>query len=109
MKKLLFAVCAPLLFCLPFAANAATYDYVTTAGAIQSVQASDSDQAFALATNRAQHSGVALVNGVLVSGVNQTYEYVSATGGLATVEASDPTQAFAEATNIAPHSGVMQI
>jgi hypothetical protein len=105
-KSLLLAVIA---LGLPFAALASTYDYVNTSGSLQSVVADTASQAFALATNIAEHSGVALDMGSFAATSDPTYEYVDLSGNIEIVRAIDAAQALSAATNIAPHSGVMEV
>ncbi len=114
MKKLLLL--SAVAFGLPFAAFAATYNYVNTAGSLQSVQANNADQALALAANIAPHSGVALDTGTVifaaplsVSVGNATYEYVNTSGNLQAEQAPNAAMALAGAVNIAPNSGVMLV
>ncbi|MBA3789156.1 hypothetical protein H0X32_02030 [Patescibacteria group bacterium] len=110
MKKILLS--AVLVLSLPASAFAATYDYVNTSGALQSVVASTPEQALITAPNIALHSGVILDTGTVVvapTGTMSLYEYVAIDGNLSTVQANSPTQAFALATNIALHSGVMAL
>ena len=106
MKKTLFV--ALLGFGLPMTSFAATYLYVNTSGAIQTVTADNPNQALALAQNIDPHSGVMLQSGTIdSSGTLSMYEYVNVNGTLSVVRANNPSQALALATDIAPHSGVM--
>jgi len=101
-------------------AVAATYQYVNTAGNIQSVEADSTSQALAEATNIAPNSGVMLYVGLTTVVVNNpdntvstvpymTYQYINTVGQVQTITASTADQAFAIAINIALHSGVIQV
>ena len=114
MKKLLMGIIATFGF--PVLAVAASYDYVTTAQTLATVEANSPAQAIAIAPNIDPHSGVmvhrdgtpSLIFGAnLGADGNNLYQYVDRSGNLRTVRADNPMQAMLIAPNIDPHSGVM--
>lgn len=125
MKNSLVSVLAlGAIAVVPLASMAATYHYVDTSGTVRTIEAANSTDAMAMATNRDPQSGVALDMGVLESGdsVNGTgtntvtvtttgsgnsYHYVDTSGIVRTVVAASAAAALAAAVNIAPHSGVV--
>lgn len=112
----------------PAAAFAATYHYVDQFGVVQSVEADSASEAFMLATNIDENSGVTLDTGTLDEGemvaVDATvtgggevlgtggadydsYVYVDVTGTVQSVEADSAMEAFIDAAPVIhPNSGV---
>ena len=125
MKKIL--VIAASMLVVPAISLAATYHYVNVNGQVSDVSAANANQAFALATDIAPHSGVAIDTGTInagdtvvpagsgasaptVAGASAaTYQYVNVNGQVKTVAAANAASAFALATDIAPHSGVVSV
>ena len=97
-------------------ANAATYQYVSTSGVVNSVAANSPTEALAIASNLGLHSGVMLVsdtteviNGDYVAqgqGAN-VYMYINTSGQVSFVSANSVQEALATAYNLGMHSGVM--
>lgn len=115
MKKLLIGSLA--VFGFPVFAFGATYSYVTNAGTLATVEASNPTQAIAIAPNIHPNSGVMLQSesapqlqfGANLGAGSNTYRYVDMNGNLRTVTASSAAQALMIAPNIHPNSGVMLV
>jgi len=110
------------LVVLPAVTSANTYQYISTSGSLQSVQADNAMQALATAPNLAANSGVILVgsDGKLTPSDNTNptntnptsgsfYQYINTDGNVQSIDTTSASVAIATATNIAPHSGVILV
>jgi hypothetical protein len=112
MKSVLTALALVGTLSLPAATFAATYQYVSVQGTIQSVEATNADTALVAAANIAPHSGVILVTQggtQTTTPSGTTYQYVTTSGMITSLSATSPEAALAAAINIAPHSGVLLV
>lgn len=102
------------LLILPAVSLASTYQYVSTSGNLQSIEAGSASTALATAPNLAVHSGVMLagvgstVNGGGTTNANTFYQFIDVNGSVQSVNAASATAALT-APNIAPHSGVILV
>ena len=117
-KRITTTLVALAVLVLPAVSSASTYQYIDTAGRIQSTQANSSTEALATAYNIGLHSGVVLVN---VNGIGGSYEspttniggsfyqFVDIYGNVQSMNAVSSTVALATAYNIGSNSGVVLV
>lgn len=121
MKQLTTTLVALAVLVLPAVSLASTYQYVNSAGALQSTEANSSAEALAIASNLGIHSGVMLlgtngiggIGGNLVLPVTNTggnfYQYIDANGNVQSLNAVNSSVALANAYNIGANSGVILV
>jgi len=126
IKQITTTLVALAIFILPAVSSANTYQYVDNGGRLQSIQASSSTEALAMAYNIGIHSGVMLVS---VNGIGGSYEdpttntttttntntnvnfyqFIDVNGNVQSMNAPNSSVALATAYNIGIHSGVVLV